>query len=144
MLEEVENLLDETTRTYDKQGVEVLILDDVADDVGDRFPPDAELTFENPVPLFRGGGDWNKRLTDYIGSANLYRQGKSLLADFFIIYDSPERLALEIGTRIYPGIMGAIIETRGLPDGTRQITKANIRGIQLHMTRNADSRIPSV
>jgi hypothetical protein len=138
---EIERVIDGSeTRTYDKKGVEVLILDGLPDSVGDAFVAHCELEFENPVPVVR-----DERGKEIIGTAVLYRQGKSLLADLFLRYDSEERLVLETGGKLYPGVAGAITGAE-LSDGLvhKRIVSARIQRIGLHIASNVDPRISPV
>jgi hypothetical protein len=133
---EVERVIDGAdTRTYDKKSVEVLILDGVPDSRDDCFVPHSELTFENPVPVVRAQDD-------VIGWATLYRQGKSLMADLFLRYDSEERLLLETGGKLYPGVNGAVTSAEFSEDFTsRQILAARITHVGLTIHPNIDRRI---
>ncbi len=126
-------LISEGTRTFDLKAVEVLILDGEPDMQGEGFAADCEIEFENPVPITR---DHSRAFSDVIGTAVLYRQGRSLVADLFVAYDTPERLCLEQGAGLYPSVGGTTFGRDG-----QTITQAQITTVALTLARNADPRI---
>lgn len=146
----VDRVIDETNaRTFDMLGVEVLILDNQTDGDNEIFEG-CEVLFENPVPIFRSGPS-RESFDLAIGTASLYLEGKRVMADMFLAYDTPERLSIEAGEKLYPAVEGsrleldmskATLDSSGIISlGPLSITKICVRALVLSISPNSDPRI---
>jgi hypothetical protein len=131
----VDNYL-QNARTFDRVGVEVLVVDEQLDSNNQAFAPNCDLNLTSPVPVIRDNNN-----ADIIGSANLYRVGNFVIADIFLRYDCEERLAIEAGCRIYPSVVGTTANAHFDATGTMILDEIHINAISLGITRNADHRI---
>lgn len=137
---EIERVIDDSDgRVYERKGVELFILDGTYDTEGDAFLPECELIYANPVPIINGA--YSEAV---IGAADLYREGKSLMADLFIMYDSQERLILETGAKLWATAYGQITKQQPIKGGRISIYGMHITGVILGNYRNPDPRIASL
>ena len=132
---EIERVIDEENgRTFDRLAVEILILDGKKDGQGEKFCSECNVTFETPIPVTRQGYE-----AEVIGWAHPFLDGNRLMADIFIRYDSPERLLIESGEKIYPSATGIIVDKVG-----STVHSFDLKGVALHLSPNSDSRIGAV
>jgi hypothetical protein len=76
-----------------------------------------------------------------IGCATLHKEGKSIYAELFIDYETPERLDLEIeGKRLYPHLHGHYV-TSPSHGGAPKATSYHVYNLILNRNRDTDPRI---
>lgn len=123
----------ETARTVDIMGITVQYLDGTDNHDDSVFDEHTEIKYDGPVGVF---SDTGCQLSSLIGHASLYVEGKTLKADLFINYHSPERLAIENGINLYPSVCGMIQEKDG-----DLVKKCSLKGVALTIGKNVDPRI---
>ncbi len=134
----IEEAYDETnTRTLDRMGVLVAILDDKDVQDGMDFVG-VEVEVDSPVPVIKEGTYRDPSLTDILGSANVWVEGDRVYADIFLDYASPERLTIQTGGKLVPALSGYITEREA-----NKIKKITIKHVLL-AGRNTDPRIPAL
>jgi hypothetical protein len=126
----------ETAHTLDILGVDIQYLDGKNVDnyaIIDEF---TAIEYNGPVPVY---SSIDCKLEQLVGHASLYVEGKLLKGDLFIKYNSPERLCIEEGVKLYPALCGTIKVREGA-----HVKLCGVMGISLTVDKNIDDRIKSV
>lgn len=126
----------ETAHTLDILGVDIQYLDGKDDGSGSIIDEATAIEYNGPVPVY---SDIECKYEQLIGHASLYVENKLLKGDLFIKYNSPERLCIEEGVKLYPALCGTIKVREGA-----HVKLCGVTGVSLTASKNADDRIKSV
>lgn len=111
----------------------VLALIDAAPQAEYQFASDCTFEVYNPIKVTS-----DEEGEDVIGHANVYTDGKRLLADMFITRECPQRLDIENKKNLFPVTSFELIETEG--DVFQRLL---VRHVYLSSV-NPDERLPAI
>jgi hypothetical protein len=98
-----------------------------------QFAPDCKFEVYNPIKVTS-----DEEGEDVIGHANVYTDGKRLLADMFITRECPQRLDIENKKNLFPVTSFELLETEG--DVFKRLL---VRHVYLSSV-NPDERLPAI
>lgn len=115
--------------------IKILNLDGMPDSQGEVFDPAGVVLAEGAVPVRLNYSDESK---DCVGWATLEKTEDGVYATIESLRPGAEYL--------YPGAHGVVTDFAPTFNGSghRTITRCEIRGIGVHMTRNCDYRIQTI
>lgn len=128
------------TKTAEYHDRVVAILDGVPNNNGEIFS-EAEIEFHNPVWVTHASETPN--IKNIVGSANLSVRDSKVYADIFLMYDSPDRLAIESGLPVKPCLSGYVNSFRRDSNDNIVVQKMTVKSLVLAL-HNADARIESL
>jgi len=126
----------ETVHTFDMLGVEIQYLDGQDDQDNAIINKNTVIEYTSPVPVY---SSIECKASQLLGHASLYIESNCLKGDLFIKYNSPERLGIEEGIKLYPGLCAKLKVRNGAT-----VVSCSVTGITLTINKNIDNRIGPV